>query len=594
MKIILTALGCLIAFTSQSIAHVIVRADRLSEDFQRSSNAIFSLDREAIEQRAQTTLSGLLTTVPGIQVIQQGPSGGQASVFLRGHDPRHLLVLIDGVIVNDPSNPSSQFDFGHLNTALIERIEILKGPQALLYGAGSLAGVLSITTLQNKDQQLIALAVGSFDQTKATVQIKSGSIDLGLHHHRQKGFSAAKPQANTPSTKDGRELLEATLGAALDLGAFGKAQLQAGIQRDHFDIDGFNNQGQFVDKPLDNIRSLEYRFNLSQEQKYLADRLVQRLKLSRFALKRETFANDSNRVFKAQSYQLSSENQFFWNDLNLSLFGVDTRFEQAKIPLEYRQKSFSPFVIQRYEGESFFAMSGLRLNIEEYESNFLSGQFSLGSRARYATTTITLGSGHQSPSLFQRFDPLYGNATLKREESYSLDLNLKTNSELHNKIDFEISLFQSNLKDRFDFDPVSFRTINNDRARIQGFETTLNWNPLKELSFSIDYTNQLARDLKDNKILARRARELVSLRTLVKPHHQMTIIVSQQYVGARQEANGERLSSYLIHAIDWRYAVKESISINLKLENIFNKDYEQIKNYQTPKRNALLEVRWIY
>jgi vitamin B12 transporter len=595
MKIIQLFISLILILSiPQSMAHLIVRADRLPESFKRSTDHAFILERHEIEQRAETTLSGLLSTVPGLQVIQQGPHGGQASLFIRGHDPRHLLVLLDGVIVNDPSNPSSQFDFGHLNTALIERIELLKGPQALLYGSGSLAGVLSITTRKKQDTQLVGLGFGSFDQTLATAQIKSGNIDLGLHHHRQKGFSAAKPQGANKVTDDGRELLEAQLGMQLELGWMGQGRISAGLIQDHFDIDGFDDQGRFVDKPADSIRSLEYRFNFAQENSFFADQLQQRMRLSRFAIKRETFTDGNKQVFQATSYQLQNENQWYWNDVMISLFGLDARFEKAQFPKEYSQKSFAPFFMQRYEGEKLFAMTGLRLNIEDYESSFLSGQMSVGHRSSLLTTTLTLGSGHQAPSLFQRFDPLYGNDKLKREQSYALDLNLKSAPLFENRLTLEMTLFQSNLKDRFDFDPASFRTINNARARIQGAEATLSFNVHHRMSIAFDYTNQLPRDLQNKKILARRAREMFSIRTELKPTTKTSITLSQNYVGPRREFNDERLSSYLLQAMNIRYNLKEKISINLKVENILDKDYEQIKNYQTPKRNALLEGQWIF
>jgi vitamin B12 transporter len=580
--------------STASFAHLVIQADRISEDFKRTTNNLFTMDRQEIEQRAETSLSALLGTLPGLQIVQLGPSGGQASLFVRGHDPRHLLVIIDGVIVNDPSNPSSQFDFGHLNTALIERIEILKGPQGLLYGPGSIAGVISITTKKNQDQQLLALGVGSFDQTKATAQIKSGIIDLGVHHHRQTGFSAARPTGGNKGTRDGRELLEAQLGVQLDLGALGQGRISGGLIQDHFDIDGFNEQGVFVDKPLDSIRSLEYRFHFSQEKKLFDGQLEQRLRLSRFATKRETLTETTKRRFEAMSYQLQSENQWFWSDEHLSLFGVDARFEQAKFPQEQSQQSYSPFFIQRYEGLSFFAMTGARLNFEEYESAFLSGQLSVGQRSTYLTTTFTWGSGHQAPSLFQRFDPLFGNPLLKREKSQALDLNFQTTSALHQRFALEVTLFQSNLKDRFDFDPTSFRTINNSRARIQGLESTLHFQASAMASFALDYTNQLPRDLQNKRILARRARELITLRTILRPTSKLLVTFSQNYTGPRQEANGERLPSYLLWGANFRYDIQERISVNLKIDNIFNKDYEQIKNYQTPKRNALLEGQWIF
>ena len=84
--------------------------------------------------------------VPGLNVVQTGGQGGLTSVFIRGTNSNHVKVLIDGIDVSDPSNPTQSFDFGQLLTGDIARIEILRGPQSGLYGSDVIGGVISITT----------------------------------------------------------------------------------------------------------------------------------------------------------------------------------------------------------------------------------------------------------------------------------------------------------------------------------------------------------------------------------------------------------------------------------------------------------------
>src|SRR5665213_4102350 len=101
---------------------------------------------EDIQTRQLRTVSDALNAVPGLNVVQTGGVGGQTAVFIRGTNSSHVKVLIDGIDVSDPSVTNGAFDFAHLMTGDIERIEILRGPQSGLYGSDAIGGVISITT----------------------------------------------------------------------------------------------------------------------------------------------------------------------------------------------------------------------------------------------------------------------------------------------------------------------------------------------------------------------------------------------------------------------------------------------------------------
>lgn len=131
-----------------------------------------------IAREQRRTVPDVLSTVPGLNVVQAGGPGGQTSVFLRGTNSNHVKVLIDGIEVSDPSNPGRTFDFGQLLTADIERVEVLRGPQSGLYGADAIGGVISIVTKKGEGPAKAVARVegGSFGTFNQAASL-SGSQD---------------------------------------------------------------------------------------------------------------------------------------------------------------------------------------------------------------------------------------------------------------------------------------------------------------------------------------------------------------------------------------------------------------------------------
>ncbi len=142
------------------------------------ANSITVITGQDMERDQRRTVTDALTAVPGLQVVQNGSSGAQTSVFIRGTNSNHVKVLIDGIDVSDASNPNGAFDFAHLLTSDIEKIEVLRGPQSGLYGASAIGGVISITTKKGSGPPKVTGYVegGSFGTFNQAVGV-SGSQD---------------------------------------------------------------------------------------------------------------------------------------------------------------------------------------------------------------------------------------------------------------------------------------------------------------------------------------------------------------------------------------------------------------------------------
>src|SRR5450432_3411711 len=157
---------------------IVVTATRVPTPEEQIASSITVVSADDIAARQLRSLPDVLKQVPGLNVVQTGGPGGQASVFMRGTNSNHTKVLVDGIDISDPSNPGGAFDFGQFLTQDIQKVEILRGPQSGLYGSDAIGGVINIITKSGSGpaQFNAGVEAGSFDTFNQTGGV-SGSLD---------------------------------------------------------------------------------------------------------------------------------------------------------------------------------------------------------------------------------------------------------------------------------------------------------------------------------------------------------------------------------------------------------------------------------
>jgi vitamin B12 transporter len=151
-----------------SVEEVVVVATRSPQEIDKIGASVTVLDTGAIEASQATTMSELLATTPGITFTRSGGPGNVTNVFIRGADADHTLVLIDGVVLNDPAAVNGALDFGNLLVGDTARVEILRGAQSTLYGSQAIGGVINIVT------------AGPHDGFGGDLQAEYGSLGTSL------------------------------------------------------------------------------------------------------------------------------------------------------------------------------------------------------------------------------------------------------------------------------------------------------------------------------------------------------------------------------------------------------------------------------
>ncbi|PIX23965.1 MAG: TonB-dependent receptor, partial [Deltaproteobacteria bacterium CG_4_8_14_3_um_filter_45_9] len=160
-----------------TLEKVVVTATRVETPVEEIASSITVISSKEIERKQKTTVLEVLRDIPGLDVVQTGGVGRLTSIFIRGANSEHTLVMIDGVEVNDPISPGRSYDFAHLTVDNIERIEVIRGPQSTLYGSEAIGGVVNIITKKGEGKPKFFLSAegGSFTTFRESTGVRGGN-----------------------------------------------------------------------------------------------------------------------------------------------------------------------------------------------------------------------------------------------------------------------------------------------------------------------------------------------------------------------------------------------------------------------------------
>lgn len=627
---------------------VVVTAFRQPQSIQRSGSAISVIRAGEIEKSAPGSLTDLLRGQPGLSVVENGGPGKTANIQLRGAESRHTLVLIDGIRVNDPSGPASEFDFANLALANVERIEILRGPQSALYGSDAIGGVINIITRKGRGAPRVNVTVegGSYGTLATRMSVSGGTQDvsysLGLLGARSSGFSAygyriPRLARFGPFDKDGFDRLAGNARFAWRVadGVEIEAGLYAGRTHTGYDA-AFAGFGYLPDTPsrskselingyvraiIDPAGSMmRHQFTLfgNQTRRTIDD--VQRYDFG-FGLTRE----DNRYPYTGQRYGAEYQGLLRMGGFGSLSFGGGIENEtlrSATIPglnsfnaperASYQRSAWNLFALHQITlGDRLDLSFGGRLDHVEGVRSFLTGRATAAWRIPESGTKLraSLGTGAKAPSLYQNFS-IYGPAragdpALKPEESIGFDAGIDQQF-LNGRLTLSATLFHNRIRNLIDFDftrgvignfgPVG-QYVNVARARTQGAEFAADaviWEGY--LSARASYTWLDAIDETTRLRLARRPMHQGKLSFTITPLPNLSIEPTIHLVGERFSSRNEKLKLAPYARLDTRvsYRVNENLNVYVRAENLTNARYQEVKDYGTTGRAfyAGLNATW--
>ncbi len=578
------------------IEGVVVTASRQPVSAHSSGAFTTILTTEQLERFH--TVADALRHVPGVNVAQNGGYGQPASVFIRGTESSHVLVLIDGVKANDPSNTTNFYDFAHLTTQDIARIEILRGPQSSLYGSEAIGGVIHIITKGYEGGKRMHEAYvegGSFGTIAggARTSGKEGPLkyNVQVSRLRQQGFSSFNEQRGG-AEDDGYRNTTISARTVLDAGDEGNIStslryVTAKAEYDNFGSDAAN---------LAKTRQLALR---SGWNAMLIDGFwEQDLSVSYYDTSRDDASAFGSSVFNGQRVGVHWLHHLHLNSTDKLTIGAETMDEQFDSSFNSEENVRSSGLFANYHAK---LAPGLYTDIgarHERHDEFGSETTYRGSVAYILAATDTrlqanVGTGFKAPSLFQLYSS-FGDPNLQPETSRSVDIGL-TQPLWNRRAELQVAAYYNDIDDLIDFDTSLFRYSNVREARTQGMEIGLRVNPFEPVEIAANYTFTDAEDKATNLALLRRARHTASLSASYFWDQLAEVRATVRYVGSRPDNdlsfNRTRIDSFTVLDLYGSYRLNETIELYARGDNLLDKQYEEVFSYGTAGRSGYVGVR---
>lgn len=578
---------------------LVVSAQRRPLPEGEVGSSVTVIDREEIETRHETTLLELLRTAPGVAVTQAGGPGRAASVFIRGANSQHTLVLVDGLRVN--SLQDGGFDFSALAADNIERIEILRGPQSTLYGSEALGGVISITTRRGGGQPTrhVDARAGELGTYRLELGARGsrGAFDYAVtaSGFETEGVSAASPRLGNRETDPyERRSLSGHLGWSGDDGG---ADLTFRLSDGETGLDGFAFGTGPVDDP--NFRQLSElgQVALTLERR-LTDRWSGRLTLGTVRNEVEGLDPDTpfnNFLFEDRIDQASVESELELGRAGDLTAGYELERRQAESRGGFDESAdlSSLFVNHRWSSSDRLHLSaGVRHDdyegVDEATTWRLTGSYlAAGDRVRIHGS---YGTAFRVPSFVELHFPDAGNPALAPEKSSGVDLGVGAFLAA-GRLHVDLTWFRSRFDELILFDLTTFRFANVAAADSRGLEATVEATPGRDLRITATWTYNDTENLATGNALARRPRDRGTLELLYTPPGGWTVSGSLLHVADRVDSDGAPMDDYerldlSVEAPSWR-----GISPYLRIDNLLDEGYEEVRGFTTPGRLAVVGVR---
>lgn len=586
-------------YAAERAPDIVVTATRTEISRAQVGSSISVLTAKEIEERQYSFTVDALRSLPGITVSQNGPFGGSASVRIRGAASDQTLVLIDGVVVNDPSSPGAGFDFANLDPNDIERIEVLRGPQSTLYGSQAIGGVVNIITKRASGPFSVSgfVEAGSYNTLRSGVTVagREGETDYRVSANGIRSNGISKADENDGNTEeDGYRsyTVGGNVGSNLTEALRVEGSLRYSDSRNEFDGFGFAT-GVVDADAVGHTRELQASGSVYLST--FAGQLENSLTASYAMVDRD---NETNGVRSFSTTGLRTSFEYLgevsvsdnWN----AIVGLKTEDTEIRSSSSIRTDSiFGQVQLLPLDGLSL--IGGIRYDDHETTGGVTTLRFT-GAYALAETGTVfraSWGEGFKSPTPFQLTFFCCGatgpNTNLKPEESRGWDAGVEQSFD-GDKYDLQVNYYEQDVTNQIDFSFGIGGYRNIDQVETSGWEFIATARPLDWIDVSANFTHQTATDLATGSQLVRVPANIASLNITTRPLDRLSVGGSVLYNG--NETDGRGIVARWTR-VDLRsaYQLNEEVELFGRVENLFDEQYQDIFGFGTPGLSGFVGIR---
>jgi vitamin B12 transporter len=608
---------------AETLPPMVVTATRTEVPLNQLTTSLTVITAEDIRERQAELVSEVLRDVAGVNVVQNGSMGTTTSVFIRGSASNQVLVMIDGVEIN--STTTGAYDFANLTTDNIERIEVLRGAGGTLYGSQAIGGVINIITKKGQGPLDVGVSAqgGNGYTNRQVATLRGGIGDLGYSFSvgrlASDGFRSVNDDYHNLSTS-----------ARLDYQVTENANLTGIFHFINTRVGLFNNNN-FASVPDPNARqaTTQYVGKLEWAQKILANwdyRIF-----GAIYKEHDKFSDDvdpcvsfgfpcdslTRDIFRPQIATGEFQTNYRLGDWSTSTFGVQYNRRSASTTggIDKAIGNVGYYLQQQFQffDRRLIAIPGIRLDDNQQFGTAWTPAFSAAYFFKEIGTKLKGGyaKGFRAPTLNELFFPpsfgcpAFGNPNLGPEKSWEINFGVDQ-SFLAERLTMGANYFHREVKNLIEASPIPgdpmgcFRAENVGNARFDGVELTLGIRLFEGLTLNANYT-YLDWDTADGtlprrphnsgNIILNYLRDALNVNLIVNIVGRVDDFRAASPFGDTITAGYGIVDLASSYKLPWRMPLVKELSLIGKIQNLFNKRYDQADGFRAPPLNFLLGFR---
>lgn len=595
IPVLLPVLGHTADSQPVEIAPVVVTATRTAQTTDQALASVSVITRADLERRQSRNLGDALRDLPGAQLSNNGGEGKATSLFLRGTESDHVIVLIDGHKVGSATLGTAPFQ--DIPVDQIDRIEVVRGPRSALYGSEAIGGVVQIFTRKgDRTGKSLSATLGSFDTAMVNGSFTGGDKDrwfsISATGKQTDGYDScigdlgAGCFADQPDD-DGYRNKSLSLRGGIRLTEDTEIGLQAMNSRSDSRFDGgFQDESdtitQVVGGSLDTSVTEDWTVSL---------------KLSNTRDRSNNFLNGAfSTSFSTERENLGIQNDIVIGEVGLMTIGMDY--------LDERVSSTTAYTVSERANKGLFAQyqaeySGhdlqlaVRTDDNEQFGGWETGNLGWGySLANGMRLTASYGTAFKTPTFNELFFPGFGNPNLDPERSRSLELGVAGE---HFDTRWSLNAYETNVKNQIAFD-ATFTPQNIAAARIRGVELNaarklFDWDVAAGLTL-MDPENR-SDGANNGNLLNRRSQQSFSV-DLDRSFGRYDVGATVKAVGKRYDdlANTNELASFVVLDLRAQTELDKHWQLQARIDNALDEEYETARRFRQPGRGFYVTIRY--